>query len=218
MTGKRRLFIGLLGLAAAVLYGRAWRPWQLTWGATPGEVARALPGDDLVQSPTFNATRAISIGAPPEKVWPWLVQVGAGRAGWYGYDLLDNLGRRSADQVLPEWQDLAPGDVIPMSPDGKHGIEVYSVDRPRSMVWGTPGDTTWAWQLNLQPDGTTRLLTRIRSRLRLTPMSIAFSALLEVGDFWMIRKMLVGLRERAENAASPATSKADEVPIHRELA
>jgi hypothetical protein len=72
-------------------------------------------------------------------------------------------------------------------------------------VWGTPGDTTWAWQLALQPDGTTRLLTRIRSRPRLTPMSIAFSALLEVGDFWMIRKMLVGLRGRAENAASPAT-------------
>jgi hypothetical protein len=219
VTARRRVVIGLLGLATAVLYGRVWRPWQLTWGATREEVARDLPGDDLVQSPTFNATRAISIGAPPEQVWPWLVQVGAGRAGWYSYDLLDNLGRHSADRILPEWQDLALGDIVPMSPDGKHGIEVYSVDRPRSMVWGTPGDTTWAWQLNLQPDGTTRLLTRIRSRLRLTPMSIAFSALLEVGDFWMIRKMLVGLRGRAENAASPATIKADvKVPIHRELA
>lgn len=219
VTARRRVAIGLLGLATAVLYGRVWRPWQLTWGATREEVARDLPGDDLVQSPTFNATRAISIGAPPEQVWPWLVQVGAGRAGWYSYDLLDNLGRHSADRIHPEWQDLAPGDIVPMSPDGKHGIEVHSVDRPRSMVWGTPGDTTWAWQLNLQPDGTTRLLTRIRSRLRLTPMSIAFSALLEVGDFWMIRKMLVGLRGRAENAASPATIKADvKVPIHRELA
>ena len=219
VTARRRVAIGLLSLATAVLYGRVWRPWQLTWGATREEVARDLPGDGLVQSPTFNATRAISIGAPPEQVWPWLVQVGAGRAGWYSYDLLDNLGRHSADRILPEWQDLAPGDIVPMSPDGKHGIEVYSVDRPRSMVWGTPGDTSWAWCLEPQADGTTRLLTRIRSRPRLTPVSIAFSALLEVGDFWMIRKMLVGLRGRAENAAASATIKADvQVPIHRELA
>ena len=66
------------------------------------------------------------------------------------------------------------------------------------MIWGTPGDTTWVWQLDTQPDGTTRLLTRIRSGVRWTPASIAFSVLLEVGDFWMIRKMLKGLRERAE--------------------
>ena len=73
------------------------RPRQLTWGATPEEVSRQLPGDDLVQRPTFNATRAISIAAPPEAVWPWLVQVGTTRAGWYSYDLLDNLGHPAHD-------------------------------------------------------------------------------------------------------------------------
>ncbi|WP_159829309.1 hypothetical protein [Arthrobacter sp. 9AX] len=190
--------LGAAGLAAAAIYGAVWRPWQLTWGATSEEVARPLPGDDLVPFPTFNATRAISIAAPPEQVWPWLVQVGLGRAGWYSYDLLDNLGRPSASRVLPEWQHLAPGDVVPMSPDGKHGIRVRSLDFPSSVIWGTPGDASWVWQLDEVANGTTRLITRIRSRMRWAPMSILFSLLLEVADFWMIRKMLTGLRERAE--------------------
>ncbi|WP_139003774.1 hypothetical protein [Arthrobacter crystallopoietes] len=200
---RRRIFVGLLGVAATAVYSAVWRPWQLTWGATPDEVARSLPGDDLVPVPTFNATRAISIAVPPEQVWPWLVQVGVGRGGWYSYDLLDNLGRNSARRILPEWQRLAPGGVVPMSPDGKHGIEVYSMDRPHTMIWGTPGDTTWVWQLDEQSDSTTRVLTRIRSRIRWTPMSIAFAGLLELADFWMIRKMLLGLRERAQNARNP---------------
>ncbi|MUU73082.1 hypothetical protein [Pseudarthrobacter sp. GA104] len=202
MAWRARTVIGLLGAAGVAAWARAWRPRHLTWGATPDEVARALPGDDLVRSPTFNATRAISVGAPPERIWPWLVQVGVRRAGWYSYDLLDNLGRPSARQIRPEWQALEPGDTLPMSPDGKHGINVYSMDYPRSMVWGTPADTTWVWQLDPQPDGTTRLLTRIRSRIRWSPASIAFSALLEVADFWMIRKMLAGLRERAEQSGT----------------
>ncbi|UEL27216.1 hypothetical protein KTR40_11280 [Pseudarthrobacter sp. L1SW] len=197
MAWRAWTLTGLFG-AAGVACFRVWRPWQLTWGASPDEVARALPGDDLVRAPTFNATRAITVGAPPERIWPWLVQVGVRRAGWYSYDLLDNLGHPSARRIRPEWQDLEPGDVLAMSPDGKHGINVYSLDYPRSMVWGTPGDTTWVWQLDPQPDGTTRLLTRIRARIRWSPTSIAFSALLEVADFWMIRKMLAGLRERAE--------------------
>jgi len=82
----------MLGCAGVVAYARWLRPWQLTWGATPGEVSRSLPGDDLVPRPTFNATRAISIAAPAVEIWPWLVQVGLTRAGWYSYDLLDNLG------------------------------------------------------------------------------------------------------------------------------
>jgi hypothetical protein len=195
---RARAGLGLLVIAAGAAYAKAWRPWQLRWGATDEEVARSLPGDDMVATTTFNATRAISIGAPPERVWPWLVQVGTKRAGWYSYDLLDNLGHRSARRIIPELQGLAAGDVVPMSPDGKQGISVCSLEAPHSMVWGTPGDTSWVWQLDTQPDGTTRLITRIRSRIRWTPMSIAFSALMELGDFWMIRKMLHGLRERAE--------------------
>jgi hypothetical protein len=193
----------LLAVAAGTaLYVQVWRPWQLRWGATDDELARPLPGDELVSTPTFNATRAISISAPPERIWPWLVQVGTRRAGWYSYDLLDNLGQRSARRIIPELQHLTPGDVVPMSPDGKQGINVYSVDAPHSMVWGTPGDTSWAWQLDELLNGTTRLITRIRSRIKWTPMSITYSALMEIGDFWMIRKMLHGLRERAEGSSA----------------
>ena len=163
---RARAGLGLLVFAAvAAAYVKAWRPWQLRWGATDEEVARSLPGDEMVPATTFNATRAMSIGAPPERVWPWLVQVGTKRAGWYSYDLLDNLGHRSARRIIPELQGLAVGDVVPMSPDGKQGIKVYSLDAPHSMLWGTPGDTSWVWQLDTQPDGTTRLITRIRSRI-----------------------------------------------------
>jgi hypothetical protein len=194
-----RTSVALLAIAAgAAGYVKLWRPWQLRWGATDDELTRPLPGDDLVPKPTFNATRAISIGAPPGRVWPWLIQVGTKRAGWYSYDLLDNLGHPSARRIIPELQQLAPGDVVPMSPDGNRGVNVYSIDAPHSMVWGTPGDTSWVWQLDELPDATTRLVTRIRSRIHWNPMSIAFSALMEVGDFWMIRKMLHGVRERAE--------------------
>ena len=204
-TGAVRLRIRLFLLAAAVGavtgYVRYVRPWQLTWGATSQEVSRPLPGDELVARPTFNATRAISIAAAPEQVWPWLLQVGLTRAGWYSYDILDNLGRRSARRIIPELQGLAPGDVVPMSPDGKQGMRVHSMDAPRSMVWGTPGETTWAWQLDRHPDGSTRLITRVRSRYRWLSPSIAFSALLEFGDIWMMRKMLLNMRDRAEQGA-----------------
>jgi hypothetical protein len=198
---RTRAGLGLVAIAGgAVAYVKIWRPWELRWGATDEEVARSLPEDDMVRAPTFNATRAISIGAPPERVWPWLIQVGTTRAGWYSYDLLDNLGHRSARRIIPELQGLTAGDVVPMSPDGKQGIFVYSMDAPHSMVWNTPGETSWVWQLDTRPDGTTRLVTRIRSRFRWTAMSIAFAGLMEFGDFWMMRKMLHGLRERAEGA------------------
>ena len=157
-------------------------------GGTREEVSRPLPGDDLTRRPTFNATRAISISAPPEAVWPWLVQVGTTRAGWYSYDLLDNLGHPSARRIIPELPASAPGDVVPMDPGGTQGLAVHSVDPPRLMIWGTPGDISWLWQLDPGPAGTTRLVTRIRSRIRWSPMPIALAGLMEVADFWMIRK------------------------------
>ena len=194
-----------LGLPVLALGAYVWaiRSWQLTWGATPEEVARSLPGDDLVPKPMFNATRAITINAVPDQVWPWLVQAGVTRGGWYSYDALDILGRPSAEKIMPEFQHLAPGDVVPMSPDGKQGIEVHSIEAPGSMVWSAPGETSWTWQLDARPEGQTRLVTRIRSRARLNPRSITFYCIVELADIWMIRKMLLNIRERAERPPDP---------------
>jgi len=202
----------LLGAAAAVIsasvaYVRFLRPWQLRWGATSNEISRILPGDELVPEPTFNATRAITIAARPDHIWPWLRQVGVTRAGWYSYDLLDNLGRPSARDIIPELQEVAVGDVVPLSPDGKQGVQILALDLPRSMLWGTLPDTTWLWFCEPRADGTTRLITRIRSHYRWLSPAIAFSLLVEFADIWMIRKMLLNLRERAEAlAATESTS------------
>jgi hypothetical protein len=95
--------------SAAALSGSllAFRRHLLRWGATDDEVAAALPGDELVPDPSFSATRAITIAAPPADVWPWIVQMGYGRAGFYAYDWLDNLGHgRSADEIVPDLQRL----------------------------------------------------------------------------------------------------------------
>ena len=206
-------FMWLLVAAAAALvvslaYLRLYRPWQLRWGATAAEVGRRLPGDDVVRSPTFNATRAITIAARPHQIWPWLLQVGVKRAGWYSYDLLDNLARPSAHEIIPELQQLAVGDVVPLSPDGTRGVHVLTLDLPRSMMWGTLPDTTWLWLCEPRADGTTRLITRIRSHWRWLSPSIAFSLLVEFADIWMLRKMLFNLRDRAEALARSEASTA----------
>jgi hypothetical protein len=206
MAASIRALVGMAVVGASVAaYLKVYRPWQLRWGATDAEVERDLPGDELVNAPTFNATRAITIAAAPEQVWPWLVQVGVNRAGWYSYDLLDNLGRPSARRVVPELQHLEPGDLLPMSPDGRHGIKAHALEPPRWMIWGTPGDTSWVWVLDPRPDGATRLITRVRSNYRWrNPSSIAFAPLLEFADIWMMRRMLLNLRTRIEaTAASP---------------
>jgi hypothetical protein len=101
---------------------------------------------------------------------------------------------------------LVPGDVVPMSPDGRQGIEVHPLEAPTSMVWSSPGETSWTWQLDPLPHGSTRLITRIRSRMRPTPRSIAFYAVVEIADIWMIRRMLLNLRERAERLPDVAGS------------
>jgi hypothetical protein len=201
MRARKPLRLAAGAAGAIVLYLRVFRPWQLRWGARDEELRRPLPADEIVERPTFNATRAITIEATPDEIWPWLVQVGVNRAGWYSYDLLDNLGRPSAREIIPEFQDTKVGDVMPMSPDGKQGVPVIALDPPRSMTWGTRPDITWVWFLEPQTDGTTRLITRIRCRYRWLSPSMAFSLLIEFADIWMIRRMLLNVRERAEHLA-----------------
>ncbi len=127
------------------LYLRTIRPWQHRWGATDEEISRVMPGDDFVSSPTMNATRAVTINAGPEDIWPWIVQIGFRRAGWYSYDWIDNLGKPSASQIVPEWQNLREGDKIYLSPWTFEIIR--EMDPCRSMLWfgGESAETSGTW-------------------------------------------------------------------------
>jgi hypothetical protein len=177
------------------------RPWHRAWGATKGEVeALSMPGDDLLPSAQYRCTRALTIDAPPERVWPWLVQVGCRRAGWYADDLLDDLGHPSARRIVPELQDLHVGMLLPMAPTPSESTSfvVDSFEAPRWMLWRTP-TSTWAWRLIGLPGNRTRLVTRLRVVHAGSRWFIALSVLLmEFGDFPMMRRMLRGIRERAE--------------------
>ncbi len=117
-----RRILALLGLIAAVLalYVLWARPFQLRWGATDEEVRRSMPGDELDPTPGFLATRAITIQGTPQQIFPWLLQMGFGRAGFYGFDLFENVGSpsgsRSAERIQPQWQNFKVGDPVPISP------------------------------------------------------------------------------------------------------
>lgn len=194
----------------AVLAGSYWRwirPWQLTWGSTDAEVAAAMPGDDVVGRASFNATRAVSIAAPPECIYPWLVQMGVGRAGWYSYDVLDNLARPSATAILPEHQQIEVGDVVPMSPDGTQGMRVLDFRQDEWLLWWDGvGDSTWAWSIEPGDDGASRLVSRVRMRYRWLSPSILFGLLVEFFDLVMMRRAMLGIKQRAEALASVATT------------
>ena len=127
----KRVVVGS-AIAAASWYAfyRVTR-WRATWGVDPAETEGSLPGDELVPEPTVSDTRGITIDAPPAAVWPWLLQLGYGRGGWYSYDQLDMKGR-SADTILPEHQTLAVGDIVPTDPGG--GFEVKVLDSERVLV------------------------------------------------------------------------------------
>ena len=206
----RSVLAGAGALAGAtVLVGPPlWRA-MLDWGATPDEARRPLPGDELLPAADLVATRAIAIGAAPADVWPWLVQLGVGRAGAYSYDWLDRLfglDVRSSRRIVPELQGLAVGDVIPVAEDGT-GLRVRILERDR-VLGATTDDGTWAWTWVLEPVGAgTRLLSRTRmvtTRSALLARAATWLALVPA-SWVMERRMLLGLRERAEDA--PARSQ-----------
>jgi hypothetical protein len=193
-----------------------YRRWHQRWGATDDEVAAAMPGDDEVPRASYRATRAISIGAAPETIWAWLVQVGADRAGWYSDDLVDHGGIPSAGTISPVWQHPAPGDVVAMSrrtppPEGTF-FTIHSYDAPRWLLW-TKSDSSWSWRLSPEGEGT-RLVTRVRAAYDWRhPATAAMGLLLmELGDFAMMRRMLLGLRDRATSGPAPERlTRAEEV-------
>ena len=197
---KRSTFMLSISLFVLVLvYLTRLRPWQLRWGATDDEIKRAMPGDDVVGEPSFNATRAVTIHAPAEHIYPWIVQMGVTRAGWYSYDLLDNLGRHSAESILPEHQNIHVGDLIPLSPDGKQGMRVKDFRKNQSMVWwDQKGDSSWAWGIYPEGETASRLVTRVRVKYHLFSPAILFNLLIEFCDILMMRKCMLGIKRRAE--------------------
>lgn len=197
-------FIIILFLVSlfSIVYLRWLRPWQLRWGATDQEVEQVMLGDEVVDNPTFNATRGITIHSNPENIWPWLVQIGINRAGWYSYDCLDNLCRPSAEQILPEFQNLKIGDLVPLSPDGTQGFWVKELQPNRQMLWwDQKGKASWLWVLEPVDETHTRLITRVRVRYTWFSPDIFFNLLIEFADIIMMRKCMLGIQRRAEKLA-----------------
>lgn len=175
------------------------RPWQLRWGATEEEINRPMPGNDLVQRPTFNATRGVTVHARPEDIWPWIVQIGCGRAGWYSYDWIDNLGFPSSERIMPEFQHIEVGDLVPFRPDGKMGMWVRGMEPNRWVLWtDAKGEATWCWGLYPVGEKQTRLVTRLRVRYNWKSQWMIYFILQDVGDIVMMRKCLLGIKRRAE--------------------
>ncbi len=241
--------VGAAGAAGAAAYAFAVRPWWRSWGVVPADTDRLLPGDDLVTDASVVETRSIEIGAPPDAVWPWLVQMGYNRAGWYSYDVIDMKGA-SVDAIVPELQQLAVGDMVPNAPDT--AFEVKVVDPPRALVLyadeqlvqsqveaarakkeagaaveETPANlkaagkmmpsmpgfaASWAFVLEPLDDGTrTRLVERFRVRMQAPagPGAVVMGEAFGFGVFAMVRKQMLGIRDRAEAALIAAGISAE---------
>jgi hypothetical protein len=219
-SGRVSGVVRTVGLSAVVggWYATFGRRWIRQWGATEEEVRRPLPGDDLLAEAVYETTHAIDVDALPEDVWPWLVQMGQGRGGFYSYDWVENLSGlniHSADRLVPEYQQLAEGDIVRLAPNT--GLVAAVVDPPRALVLrataelatrrppkrGDPGYFDWSWAFVVEPVGATgsRLLIRLRADTAAgLPFSLVGPLVWEPLHFLMERKMLRGIRERAEGS------------------
>lgn len=214
---RRLLRSALIGAAALVvflaLYIALVRPWHMHWGATAAEINRAMPGDTLVPDPLEVTTRAITINAWPAHIWPWLAQMGKGRGGLYSYDWLDRvfgvLDAPSSDTLIPRFQSIKPGDTIPVG--GSPGWPV-AVAKPNELllldVHQAGAHVTWAFALEPISPTQTRLIMRVRSRLPRSWRLPLLVAVLDPAEFLMVRRQLIGLRERAEQLARVDTAYA----------
>ena len=187
----------------AVLYWFPIRQWMSRWGATPSDRVRAMAGDSLLVDPTYSGTMAVSVDALPEDIWPWLVQIGYQRGGLYSYDWLDRLfgflDRPSATRILPEFQDLAVGDEIPL---GRGPSWPVSIVEPRCALvldMRNMGAFDWVWQFGLYKidEKRTRLVSRSCVRTNAVWARL-FTYAIEPAGFLMTRRMLLGIKERAE--------------------
>jgi len=207
----------LVGLVM-IAYLRWARPYQLSWGATDEELQRPMPGDELSPNPKFLATRAITIEGKPEDIWPWLVQMGYRRAGFYGYDILENVGSprgiRSADRILPEFQHFTVGDEVPISPVA--GMVFYAIEPNRYLIWsGYDGGGGFTWALYPVDEKHTRLVSRIRwSHSWTKPLQLALDLITEFADHLSVRKILQGVKGRVEGRIEPMAQANTELGMY----
>jgi hypothetical protein len=209
---------GVAAVASTILLLPVTRLWYRRWGATDDEVQRSLPGDELVPHPKSEIICAITIQAPAAQVWPWLMQIGCRRAGWYSYDLLDNGGVPSAERIIAEYQHLEVGDEVLATPDGKLGFPVATIEPGRALVLGGTMDTRTGEQAdpndpNLEvyfsganiffvcelDERATRLIFRMRLDWNPSLLNtLIYRVFLEPISFVMARKTLLGVKQRAE--------------------
>ena len=204
--------LGIVSAAATAAYLLLFRPWHLRWGATTAETKRAFPGDALISNPKQTATRAITINRAVDEVWPWLVQLGQGRGGFYSYDCLENLigcDIHSADRILPEFQQLAVGDKVRL---GREGYPYYTVEAvepnkylllragdPASGEESPPVKDFWLFYLEEIDANTTRLIVRNRRDYEPGVANfIIWHVIVELLHFIMEQKMLRGIKRRVE--------------------
>lgn len=203
----KKVWKGLAILASivswmTVLYILFIRPWHLRWGATDEEVDRPMPGDDQVPHPMLEATRAITIRASAAEIWPWLIQMGYRRAGWYSYDLLDNDGIH-VNRIIPELQHLEVGDV--MKTDAEGGFTVAAIEPNRSIVlvirnlYAQISSTIFLGEIDNER---TRLIMRLRANFKRDLRTSLFYLAFESGDFVMMRKELLGIKQRVEQMST----------------
>ena len=207
--------VALVGAAAAA--GAVLRARYLRWGATDEEANVVLPGDGFLRHADLTATRAITVAASADRVWPWLAQLGQGRGGFYSYDFLENLvgcDIHSADRVVPEWQPIEVGDQVNFN--SEVGLTVAQVEPGRALVlrggiptgrMEPPYDFTWAFVLRPGLRGATRLVVRERYSYSHRWAAVLVEPV-ELISFVMSRRMLRGIRERAERAGASAPSRA----------
>jgi len=217
----KKLVIGLatVGTMKAVAIGAYLLlvgPWQRRWGATDEEVQRAMPGDEEVEHSLMNATRAVTINARPEEIWPWLIQIGTGKAGWYSYDWIENLmglNVSSTDRIIPEFQQLEVGDTIPLASGLEIPVKLLKPGETLLLVGHDPvvGDASWIFGLYPIDEQRTRLVTRTRNRWPMTPGGILTLLFIEPGSFLMVRKMLLGIKRRAEQTSGQTSRKVEEM-------
>lgn len=205
-SGTPRRIVGaatVVGLGLPWVYGLAVRPWLVRWGSTAEERAQRYPGDPP-GPPLIEATRAVTVHAPATEVWRWLVQIGQDRGGFYSYDWLENLagcGLHSADEVREDLQELHAGDALSIFP----GISTRftAVDPPRSLViegWGS-------YTIVPVDDATCRLVARSHASGG-AALLVAHLLLMELPHAIMERKMLLGIKARAERSAPPTRTVA----------